>query len=57
MKIRGFAHKGLKRLYEEDDAKGVGFAVADKLRKMLLFLEEMEDPEELRELPTWKAHH
>ena len=56
MNIRSFAHKGLKRLYEEDDAKGVGSASADKLRKMLLFLDEMEDPEELRALPTWKAH-
>ncbi len=56
MKIRGFAHRELKRLYEEDEAKGVGFAIADKLRKMLLFLDEMEKPEELRALPTWKAH-
>jgi hypothetical protein len=44
VKIRSFAHKGLKRLYEEDDAKGVGFATAGKLRKMLLFLDEMKIP-------------
>ncbi|MGA2572462.1 MAG: type II toxin-antitoxin system RelE/ParE family toxin [Terracidiphilus sp.] len=56
MKIRNFTHKGLKKLYDEDDAKGVGFATADKLRKMLQFLDEMENPEELRALPTWKAH-
>lgn len=49
-------HRGLKRLYEQDEAKGVGFATADKLRKMLLFLDEMENAEELRALPTWKAH-
>ena len=28
----------------------------DKLRKMLAYLDDMEDPEELRRLPTWKAH-
>src|ERR1035441_9173472 len=56
VRIRRFAHKGLKRLYEEDEAKGVGFAMAGKLRKMLLFLDEMEDPEELKALPTWRAH-
>ncbi|MGO8759123.1 MAG: type II toxin-antitoxin system RelE/ParE family toxin [Terracidiphilus sp.] len=56
MKIRNFTHKGLKKLYDEDDAKGVGFATSDKLRKMLLFLNEMEEPEELRALPSWRAH-
>ena len=28
----------------------------DKLRKMLAFLDAMQDPEQLRALPTWKAH-
>jgi proteic killer suppression protein len=56
MKIRGFVHKGLKRLYEEDSAKGVSAASADKLRKMLAFLDGMDDPAELLALPTWKAH-
>jgi toxin HigB-1 len=56
VKIRSFAHKGLKKLYEEDDEKGVGAAVADKLRKMFLFLDEMEDAEELKALPAWRAH-
>ena len=56
MKIRDFAHKGLKRLYEEDNAKGVPAESADKLRKMLAFLDGMDDEEELHTLPTWKAH-
>jgi hypothetical protein len=33
MKIRSFAHKGLKRLYE-DIAKRVPAGTSDKLRKM-----------------------
>jgi len=54
--IRSFAHKGLRKLYEEDETRGVAAATADKLRKMLLFLDEMENPEELMALLTWKAH-
>jgi toxin HigB-1 len=56
VKIRSFAHRGLNRLYAEDSAKGVPPDSADKLRKMLAFLDDMQDPEELRALPTWKAH-
>jgi len=48
VRIRNFAHKGLKRLYEEDKAKGVPPDTADKLRKMLTYLDDMESPEELR---------
>jgi toxin HigB-1 len=43
MKIRSFAHKGLKRLYSEDSAKGVPPEAVDKLRKMLAFLEAMQE--------------
>jgi len=56
MKIRSFTHKGLKRLYEGDSAKGLSPDSVDKLRKMLAFLDAMQDPEELRALATWKAH-
>jgi toxin HigB-1 len=56
MRIRDFAHEGLKRLYIEDSAKGVPPDTADKLRKMLAYLDNMEDPEELRTLTAWKAH-
>jgi len=56
VKIRSFLHKGLKRLYEEDDVRGVNSATVEKLRKMLLFLDEMEAAKELQALPAWKAH-
>jgi proteic killer suppression protein len=56
MEIRGFVHKGLKGLYEEDSARGVPASAAEKLRKMLSFLDGMDSPEELQGLPTWKAH-
>jgi proteic killer suppression protein len=56
VKIRNFVHKGLKRLYAEDIAKGVPPDTVAKLRKMLAFLDDMQDAEELRALPAWKAH-
>ena len=56
MKIRAFVHKGLKRLYAEDSSKGVPPDTVDKLRKIFAFIDNMDDPDELRTLPTWKAH-
>jgi toxin HigB-1 len=56
VKIRNFIHKGLKKLYADDASRGVPPDTKDKLRKMLAFLDEMEDPEELRMLSHWKAH-
>lgn len=56
MRIRSFAHKGLRKLYAEDIVKGVRPDTADKLRKMFAFLDDMQDVEELQSLPAWKAH-
>jgi toxin HigB-1 len=55
MQIRSFAHKGLKKFYEEDVAKGLPPETVDKLRKMLAFLDDMAAPKELYSLPTWRA--
>jgi proteic killer suppression protein len=56
VKIRNIVHKGLKRLYAEANAKGVPQDAVDKLRKMLAFLDDMQEPDELRALPSWKVH-
>jgi proteic killer suppression protein len=56
MKIRSFAHKSLKRLYTEGNAKGVPADTVDKLRKMFAFLEAMQEADELRALASWKVH-
>jgi proteic killer suppression protein len=56
VRIRNFVHKGLKRLYTEDSAKGVPPDSVDKLRKMFAFLDDMRDPEELRLVSAWKVH-
>jgi proteic killer suppression protein len=56
MKIRSLAHRGLKRLYSENIAKGVPPDTVDKLRKIFAFLDSMQDTDELRSLATWKVH-
>jgi proteic killer suppression protein len=56
VRIRTFAHAGLRRLYLKDQSRGLPPAVVDKLRKMLAFLQDMADVEDLRQLPGWKAH-
>jgi proteic killer suppression protein len=56
VRIRSFAHKGLNKLYIEDSTRGVPADAAGKLRKMLAFLDDMQDAEELHSLPAWKAH-
>ena len=56
MKITNFIHKGLQRLYSEDNAKGVPPDTVGKLRKMFAFLDAMNDADELRALTAWKPH-
>ncbi len=56
MIIKGFLHKGLKRLYLNDDPRHLPSAVVDKIRKILSFLQDMEGPDELRTIPSWNVH-
>jgi len=53
VRIRSFVHKGSKKLYLEDSAKGLPSDAVDKLRAMLTFLQDMQDPEKLRVFPLW----
>ena len=56
MKIRNVIHKGLRKFIEDDDPSGLQPAVTAKLRRMLSFLQDMEREDELRSVPSWKAH-
>lgn len=56
VKIRNFVHKGLRRLCEQGDPRGLPASCADKLRKMIVYLEALDEVEELRRVPVWKAH-
>jgi toxin HigB-1 len=56
VEIRNSLHKGLRKLYTEDSVKGVPPDAVDKLRAMLTYLQDMQDPEKLRAFALWKAH-
>lgn len=56
MQLARFRHKGLRQLYEDDTAKGVPPAMADKLRKLFFALETAENIEQVGRFPGWKLH-
>lgn len=56
MRIRNVLHKGLRRFVEADDASGLQSVVVEKLRRIVSFLQDMEREDELRTVPSWKAH-
>jgi len=56
MKIRNVVHKGLRRFIENDDASGLQSAVVEKVRRIVTFLQDMEREDEIRTVPSWKAH-
>lgn len=56
MKIRTVIHKGLRRFMEDDNSSGLAPAAIPKLRRMISFLQDMERMDELRTIPSWKAH-
>ena len=56
MKIRNVVHKGLRRFIEDNDTSGLQPAVIEKLRRIVTFLQDMEGEDEIRTVPSWKAH-
>jgi proteic killer suppression protein len=40
----------------DDDESGIQPAVVAKVRRMVSFLQDMEVEDELRTVPSWKAH-
>ena len=56
MAIQTFRHKGLKRLFENDDARGIPAKFADKLRDMLAFIDTAMAAEEVGLFPGWRLH-
>jgi len=56
MKIRNVVHRGLRRFILHNDSSGLAPAVVERVRNILTFLQEMEDIQELHDIPHWKAH-
>ena len=53
--IRSIRHKGLKRLHEDDDPRGVIVEHADKLRDILARLDAAGDISDM-DLPGFRLH-
>ena len=56
MAIRSIKHKGLRRLYETGDPRGVRAAFVDKIRDMLFALDTAEAVDEIEKVPGWRLH-
>jgi toxin HigB-1 len=53
--IRHFRHRGLKRLYEQDDRRELNPQHADKIARILARLDEATQPQQLA-LPGYRLH-
>ena len=56
MAIQSIAHRGLRRLYEDDDVRGIPANTADKLKKMLVALDTAARIDDVAKMPGWKLH-
>jgi toxin HigB-1 len=53
--IQGFRHRGLKRLYEKDERRGVRADQVDKIARILARLDEADGPDKMG-LPGFGLH-
>ncbi len=56
MRIVGFRHKNLERLWRHDETRGVARQHEAKLRAMLTAIEEAASIAELGTVPGWRLH-
>lgn len=56
MRLRSISHKGLKRLLEDNDGKGIRPDLLDRIRKMLTAMIAAEDMARLQGPPDWRIH-
>jgi len=56
MDFDNIVHRGLKRLLDQGDRRGLPPAVIEKIRNILFLLDEVETIAELEALKLWKIH-
>ncbi len=56
MAIRSFRHKGLRWLFEDDDARGVGAGLVKRLRRLLHQVDTAHTIGDLRRFPGDRLH-
>jgi proteic killer suppression protein len=54
--IQSFRHKGLRRLFEDDDARGVPPELVRRLRSILTFLNAASAPGQAAPFPGLRLH-
>ena len=54
--IGKFRHKGLRRLYEDDDPRGVPAHSVRKIKAILAALEFADNLSQVATMPGWKIH-
>ena len=56
MLIERFRHKGLRRLYDDDDPSGLPAELVAKIKAILAALEFAADLSQVATMPGWKLH-
>lgn len=56
MPVQSFRHKGLKRLFEASNARGLPANQVDKIKDVLAALDAAEAIEEMEVMPGWRLH-
>jgi proteic killer suppression protein len=56
MTIGKFRHKGLNRLYKDDDPSGVPAHSVKKIKAILAALEFADDISQVATMPGWRLH-
>ena len=56
MAIQSFRHKGLRQLFERDDARAIQAKFAVKLRDILVAIDTAHSVEEIALFPGWRLH-
>jgi toxin HigB-1 len=54
--IASIRHKGLRRLWEDGDRRGVPAQSADKIRRILAVLNRVTEPGDMAAFPGWRLH-
>lgn len=53
--IRSIRHRGLRRLYEQGDQRGIGANTRSRVERILLVLDQAETLEEM-DMPGYRLH-
>ena len=56
MIIRSVRHRGLRRLIEDNDTRGIRTDLVDRVRKILAVLIAAENMDQVKGPPGWRIH-